>query len=166
MGLSKQDVRAIRNADGLVFFHNAPISRGGERMNWLKCIRDGSKTSSGFEDFHVVRLESTSITYYGEDAHTKHSASLGDEKVVGSVYISSPGMLPQHETWMRALREGDELRVQMWLGNNNGYLKESGMAHDYAWLDIRRPKTDARTRYWLGNVICPATSTCRMLRAL
>ncbi|MGD6750389.1 hypothetical protein [Streptomyces sp. BH105] len=140
--------------------------RGGERVDWLKCLRDGEKSASGFEEWHAVRLENTGITYYGEDAHTRHTASLGADKVSGCVYLQNVAMLPQHTTWMKALREGDELRVQMWLGNNNGYLKESAMAHDYAWLDIRRPRTDDLTRYYLDGVVCPANNTCRMLRAV
>lgn len=166
MGLSKQDIRAIGNADTLVFFHNVPIASGGERLNWLKCIVDALHSPTGYEQMHVVHLEPTGIQCYGEDAHTKHVQELGDEKVAGSAYVGDPH-LDQHRTWIKTLREGDELQVEMWLGNNNQYIRDAGLAHDYSWLSIRRPKTDAHTKYWLGNVICPAlTYSVRMLRAI
>lgn len=49
MSLTLQDLRAIRHADHLVFRHNTPSVRGGDRQDWLECGLDVADSTARYK---------------------------------------------------------------------------------------------------------------------
>jgi hypothetical protein len=174
MSLTKQDVRAIRNADSLVFYHN--IEFAGERGNWLKTGLDARHSSTGYDQNHWVQLDGTSIRNYeagmGSTDRPSDYPTKGREsdEVYGAVILLSVKVRMEVLTWTKALREGDGLVVEFLVGNNNDGLRKAGLSHDEAWLTIHRDTRDRKMvavgKYILDDTITDVWSTARMVRPL
>ena len=165
-------IRAIRNADSLVFFHN--VEYAGERGPWLKAIRDGERSSTGFEEQHWVRLAEARVANYeegmGESRPDFPNKGRATDQLIGSVVLLSVSVRPEIATWTKILREGDALVVEFLVGNNNETLRKAGLSHDEAWLGVYRDKADRKMaqvgRYFLDDTIAPVWSSARMVRPL
>lgn len=172
MALTKQDIRAIRNADSLVFYHNTEFA--GERGNWLKAGLDADHSSTGFDQEQWIQLDSTSIRTYeggmGELRGDYPTKGLNADQVYGAVVLLHTKFRMEVQTWTKALREGDALAVEFLVGNNNDGLRKAGLSHDEAWLTIHRDIRDqslvAVGKYMLDDIIADVWSPVRMVRPL
>lgn len=168
--LTKQDVKALRNADTIVFFHN--VEHAGERGSWVKAIQDADKSSTGYEQEHWFPLQ-TSIHNYeggmGQEVGDYPTKGMQAEDIVASVVLLSVKVRFEIKTWLKVLRDGDEMAVTFLAGNNSEVLNKIGLSKDEAWLTIgrRSPVTGdqhALGKYFLDDVTVPVYSTARMVR--
>lgn len=136
----------------------------------MKAIKDGYGSSTGFDQEHWVRLEGTSIRNHeggmGGSGSDYPSKGYEAEDLVSSVVLQSVSVRFEVKTWLKVLREGDDLVVEFLVGNNNEVLDKAGLSKDEAWLTIRRasPAPHAVGKYFLDDSTVPVYSSARMVR--
>jgi hypothetical protein len=173
MSLTKEDIRAIRRADTMVFMHNGDHGLGA-RGPWLKTVKE-VRQADGSIDFvqnqeHWIRLASTGVhTYEGgwnnEERKPYPTQNYEADRLVGSVVLQTLSQRQDVWTWAKSLHEGDDLVVTFLVGNNSENLIEAGLSKDEAWLQIHR-NTRLVGKYFLDSTIVPVWSTARMVRPL
>lgn len=179
MTITKHDIKALRNADSLVFFHNVEYT--GERGAWLKATRDARNSSTGYDESHWVRLTGphtgpgllgSRITNYeggmGERVDDYPNKGLDSDQLVGSVVLLNVSVRFEVKTWLKVLREGDTLTVEFIAGNGSETLRKAGLTMDEAWVWIYRTDRTGRNvavgKYHLDETITGVWSTARMVR--
>jgi hypothetical protein len=175
MSLTKQDVRAIKNADSLVFYHNTEYA--GERGPWLKAMLDRRNSSTGYDQENWIAIHGTSIRDYeggmgSLDYRPNDWPTKGREasELYGVVILSSIKVRMEVHTWTKILREGDDLAVEFIIGNNNDSLRKAGLSHDEAWLTVYRLNAAGRNvaigKYFLDDLTTDVWSPIRMVRPI
>jgi hypothetical protein len=171
MGLTKQDVRAIKHADSLVFYHNTE-NEAGERGHWLKAIHEGRESSTGFRQEHWISLTDTHLSVYeggmGEPRGDYPTKGRAAEDLYGVVVLQSVKVRMEVHTWVKNLREGDDLVLEFFVGNNSDVLRKAGLSHDLAWLTVHRKNAAGHNmavgKYFLDDLIVDVWSPVRMVR--
>lgn len=173
MSLTKDDIRAIRTADTMVFMHNGDHGLGA-RGPWLKTIKEVRQSDGTIDysqnDERWIRLASTGIHTYeggwsGDERKPYPTQNYDADRLVGSLVLMTLSQRQDVWTWTKSLHEGDDLVVTFVVGNNSDNLRNAGLSKDEAWLQIQR-NTRLVGKYFLDSVIAPVWSTARMVRPL
>lgn len=169
MTINKHDIKAMRNADSLVFYGNAEYA--GDSGAWIKATQDARNSSTGYDQDHWVRLADSRIIRYeggmGEATADYPTKNLPPERIGASVVLLGPKFSLEVQTWLKLLRDGDELSVEFLAGNNNDVMREAGLSRDDAWLFVHRPRSGSHTvavgKYHLQTVVTRVWSPARMV---
>jgi len=172
MSITKHDIKALRNADALVFYHNVEHDDG--RGAWLKASLDARNSSTGFDQEHWIRLADSRVIRYeggmGDKVADYPTKDLPAERIGASVVLLHPKTSMQVQTWLKVLREGDELSVEYLAGNNNEVSGEAGVSRDDAWLFVHRPRSASHTaaigKFHLETVVTRVWSSARMVHPI
>lgn len=148
--LTAQDVRALRHADAICFDH-----RGGNGVGQLRAIVRADRSSTGFEQTHVIPCESRLDDYSGEPAPNGHNGF-------------HMAMYAQHDraarTLVHRLRAGNEIVLRWVRGNSSPVSKEIGFVRDELYLTTGKPDTRSSETY-LVAVYTGYDNTARMVRS-
>jgi len=159
MPVSKQEIRALKNADAVCFDYIDGESR-------IRAIKNGENNGSGFDQTVQVECE-TQLQQYTNDA-----APICETRITGAYHYANGGKWNERmQTIWGSLREGDTITLQWSASTGNGYLQkahtEDGMRlfRDTLTLKIRRSlKNDVKHLVFSVNEsICPANSA-RMIK--
>jgi hypothetical protein len=157
--LSKDDIKAIRQADYIVPFYS-PDKYQHPDLDWG--IRVGKR-------FEVDRVWNDGTTHPSSDAHTRTIAADPQH-----CYVESHGrqrdevkscvavcniydFVVYPMCALKLLRVGDELGIKFVADNNNGYLKKADLHLDEVWLRIVR-KGKVVAEYPLESTVCENNS--------
>ena len=156
MGLTTAEVKALRNADSVLFSFGADPMRTNK--HYIGAIKRG-KDEFGEVDRTLV----IPVAGYFRNYATTGQGGVGEPK---SAFASIHSARFDH-AWMtvaETVRVGDDITLHWILSNNTETLKEAGLAHDYLKLQIRR---DSRRKPWpltfkVDDRITPYYSSARM----
>lgn len=155
MALTTAEIKAMRNAEHVVFHHE---HRPGEHL--AKDYAIARKEHDPGDGFGRRELE-VRIPIAGSRFEAYSLDGDGD-----IVWASGVGRKysPEWATVLGLLRVGDELIARWVLGNNSDTLKAAGLSHDEFKLTIvRTTKTGSRQMtFWLDDIITPEHSSARM----
>jgi hypothetical protein len=169
MSITKHDLKALRNADALVFHDN--VEHHGESGDWLKAVQDARNSSTGYDQDHWVQLADSRIIRYeggmGNGAADYPTKDLPAERIGASVVLLNPKTSMEVQTWLKVLREGDELSVEFLAGNNNDVMRKAGLSMDEAYLFVHRPRTATHSvpvgKFHLESRVTEVWSSARMV---
>lgn len=169
--LDRQQVRALRNADSLVFYINVPRYQGDEPAQWIKAILNPENSDNGFEQSQAIPLDEPSVTNYEDDSPTgaDHSgyplSGVKTADMRGAVTVLHPKYADLARTWLYLVRPGDTLLLRLILSNQSENLEKAGMVRDSAYLIIKRPtkRGSKRMMFVLADDVLPAHSLARMV---
>jgi hypothetical protein len=156
MGLTAVEVKALRNADGVIFsFGDNPLMKNQHLIQPYKKNEDEFGTAE--------RRLTIPVAGYFRNYATTGQGGVGEPK---SAFASIHSARFDH-AWMtvaETVKVGDSITLHWILSNNTETLKKAGLAHDYLELQIRR---DSRRKPWpltfkVDDRIAPYYSSARM----
>ena len=169
--LDRHQIRALRNADTLVFYMNVARYQWDEPVHWIKAALNPENSSNGFEMYEAIPLDEPSVASYEDDSPTgsDHShyplSGVKTADMRGAVTVLNPKYNELARTWLYLVRPGDTLHLRLVLGSQSENLEEAGMVHDRAYLIIKRPtkRGSKRMVFALADDVLPAHSSARMV---
>ena len=151
-GLSKLDVKALREAEDLCFYNTDG-----------KCEIVGRRKVEGkpyeTEARYLITVQGR-MTDYGHERYSSQSLDKYRCFAMVTNYRYSPSEI---DTIVRQLREGDELTLDWIADGGNGYVKDAGLHEDFLYLLVKRG--EKTMRYHVQSNICPE-NTARMIRLI
>lgn len=149
--LESQHLRALRNADRIVF-------RTYEGRSTVEAIRDGRNTPSGFEDTVTVDAGET-FTDYG----ASHSSQSADGYSAFHMEHSAQHA-PVLRTVLRHLRPGDTLTLHWVRDNNSETHRDTGLHADELRLIVRTRKGTGPLDEYLIESAVRLDNSARLVR--
>lgn len=142
MKLSKEDLKALKNADSVCF----DLSNGNHSIH---AVKERENSEDGFRQ--TVKMDvAGSVTSYQSDFTPTH----------GFVYLGSIKFDAQWQTVVSFLKENDELWLRWTADAGNGYVKDANLHYDTLHLTVKRSK---QFEFHIYDSVCPDNSA-RMLR--
>jgi hypothetical protein len=172
MGLSKQDLAALRKADTVVFHHDRLSDRKNGSMGRIRCIKRTSQAEMDRDPYapqdREYQMEVDSWVNLGHDSIPDgETPSEFRDKLRGSEVV-----YPYHgyvggnalSTCIGLMRAGDTLKLKWYYGGENDYTKAAKLHRDHLELQIERQgKRETKLMTFLLRVsVCPDNSA-RML---
>ncbi len=147
MALSDVDLRALRQADVIVF-------EGGRNTHTITVIIDADhpRNTTGAQQQHHIQVNGRFRTF---------GPPITDA-VRARAQMFLTGNL-NAQTWVGLLREGDDLMPLWWADNGNSFTREAGLVSDELWLLVRRAGRD-RYSFMIANDVCTPDAPGRMIR--
>lgn len=147
MPLSSSEIKALKNADDVVFHYEH--REGSEPRTFVICKKrvtpnDGFGERELTVEFDICPARFTKYELPGDD-----KAPIVWATGIGRKYT------PEWATARDLLRQGDDL-VPLWvLGNNSDNLRKHGFSHDEFKVAILRPSASGvrQMTFWLEDLI-------------
>lgn len=147
--LESHHIRALRNADQIVFRHH-------DGQSTVEAIRAARNSRTGFDEAVVIFAESA-FTDYGanylrgepdsyEAFHMEHAAKFN----------------PAVVTVLRHLRAGDVLRLRWTLDNNTDTIRRADLHQDELFVEVRR--SERRIDAYMIESAVRLDNSARMIR--
>lgn len=153
-GLSKMDVRALRDADEVTFFasHDAALERASGRLRIVahKRVERVGPFDERERTYEILHGRAVFDTY--------KEALVGKTVAVGDAH----GYNREWQTVRRLLKEGDELKARVSVNGGNEYCQRAGLYVDRMFLEVSR-KGQLVYSFLVDESICPDNSA-RMVR--
>jgi len=146
--LTAQDVRALRNADALVFIHT------GEDTGGIRAVKRAENSATGFEQHHLITARRSTVETYAHPA----------EHIRASFVEMWPQTTLHIQTLLRAMRTGQQFTLKWTRGNQSPVLDAAGLVRDE--LRVRVGTDDKPAQEFLVAVQVGLDNTARMTTGL
>jgi hypothetical protein len=162
MALTREDVKALREATTVVFGYS------------VESTYDGDGVASKRTDIRAIkRLDAQSCVWSSDLTRnilaagsmiTAFDRDLGPAESVRSA-CTSISVAQHDEAWRTVvglLRVGDEIVLRWYLGNDTPAMREAGIALDELHLIVQRANSDKRLVFRIEHRASPTHSSARM----
>jgi len=159
MQLTKMDVRALRQADRVCFYHGNDVS-DSEAPGVIRAVKE-LHTSDPFGDrereYMITGIDSYFVNY-SRNGFKPTSAFAMEHHAQNAEWLSVAANL----------HAGDSLVLRWIVSNSNGHMKDADLVQDILYLEIRRTLKSGRIKvlkFYIYDQIGPrARSMASMVR--
>ena len=159
-GLTALDLKAIRMAERICFYHHGNSRTGRGEIMLRKDVEQTRRNpfTSKTEDYTIDNLQST-VTDYQDDTPTD-----SDYSCFGSTTEYEHSYSSVWRTIAKFIATGDDLQLR-WVADNSQLTRECGLHVDSLYLVVKRYKGDKFTTYpFLIETLVSRNNTARMVR--